>query len=215
MFILILWYNNNQVELLERRWRKDGRFMRLFGVVEAINSSKWNLSSRHAYASGAVAPHAFSSPSPPLLRTGSRTFGSPPSVQVPGANDEVMPLEMLADITDASYDYHEPRSALVKGSAAHSQNAPGDNVSTVSTGRHGGLGGAGEGPSGSHWYFCELNRMLHCMVSRGQKASSFRKTADTKKHREGWLVLGAQEYLTSEFHAVLAQVGLAKWQMPL
>lgn len=34
--------NCTQVEQRERRWRQDGRFMRLFDVVLAINNAKWN-----------------------------------------------------------------------------------------------------------------------------------------------------------------------------
>ncbi len=117
--------------------------------------------------------------------------------------DDVMPLLMLADIADASYDYLEPRSSLVKGTVTRGMQHAGD---SVSTGSRGGVGGATESPSGSHWYFCELNRMLHSVVSRGKRASSFRRTAENRAQREGWVVLGALEFLTGEFRAVLAQV---------
>ncbi len=68
-----------------------------------------------------------------------------------GTGDSVAPLSSLADITDASYDYHEPRSSLVRGTPqpALVSSRLGDSVV-------GGGGVGDDGLSGSHWYLCQV-----------------------------------------------------------
>ena len=69
-----------------------------------------------------------------------------------GTGDSVAPLGSLADITDASYDYHEPRSSLVRGTPQ-----PAVVSSRLGESVVGGGGGVGDdGLSGSHWYLCQV-----------------------------------------------------------